>query len=73
MIVLLLVFIVILIAFSEIGLATFWVLPLTAAVLMSIVAILGMMLGVDGSGDVFIVSAAVVAGGFGILAIITRS
>jgi len=58
------VFIFVAIAFGEMGLAALFVLPMTLALLTSIVTFFAMLAGVEGSAVIFLWSAAITAGGF---------
>lgn len=73
MVVLIFLVIVVLIGFSEIGIMALLVLPLTAAFMTAIVSFFAMFGGVEGSAEVFFISAAVTVGGFGLISLMTRT
>ena len=72
MIFLVFVVLVLLIGFSEIGLAILLVLPLTAAALVAIASFFGMLGGIEGSAQAFFVSSAIVLTAFGVLELWSR-
>lgn len=73
MIFLLILLVVVLIAFSEIGLAALIVLPLTAVCVAGLFSFFAMLGGVEGAGEIFAWCALIMGAFFGVLYLMERS
>lgn len=62
MIVFFVILLVVMIGFSTIGPAALLVLPATGALLVGLIAFAGMLMGAPGSGELFVICAAIVGG-----------
>lgn len=73
MIFLLILLVVVLIAFSEIGVAALIVLPLTAVAVAGLFSFFTMLGGVEGAGEVFAWCALIMGAFFGVVFLIEKS